>query len=114
MKVFALFDERIASIQEFVILEANEKADGAVKTLARTKAGAGTAKSNDDDNDFYSLDDPSWALKRRALGVSSTPQPTLSSSSSLLADATAMVMAENRQRDPSIDPKTLVGIDSDM
>ena len=35
-KTFSLYDERITSIQEIVVLEANEKADGAIKTLAVT------------------------------------------------------------------------------
>lgn len=39
-KVLSTFDERIASIQEIVVLEANEMADGAIKKFATTAAAA--------------------------------------------------------------------------
>lgn len=42
-KVLSTFDERIASIQEIVVLEANEMADGAIKKFATTAAASAAA-----------------------------------------------------------------------
>lgn len=107
-KVLSTFDERIASIQEIVVLEANEMADGAIKKFATTAAaaaaaGGGGGKPRDHngiDMDFLPLLDESspsqTAASNRRLGVALGG-----------TDGKAGAIMD-------VDPEELVGIDSDV
>lgn len=107
-RVLSTFDERIASIQEIVVLEANEMADGAIKKFATTAAaavsgggggGGAAAKPNDHD------------------GINALFLPLLDESTSSQAGASSRRRAftpgpEGRLTAMGdLDPEELVGID---
>jgi len=116
-KALSTFDERIASIQEIVVLEANEMADGAIKKFATTAraaaggggggGGAGKPKEHDGiDALFLPLLDESstsqTAASTRRRGL--TPGPEGGKPGATAAAAAA----------GDVDPEELVGIDPDV
>lgn len=117
-KLLSTFDERIASIQEIVVLEANEMADGAIKKFATTAAaaaataGGGTSSS--------SGGGAAGKLKDHD-GVDQLFLPLLDESTS---SQTAAASARRRGVTPAldgkpgaavdVDPDELVGIDPDV
>ena len=108
-KVLSTFDERIASIQEIVVLEANEMADGAIKKFATTAAaaisgggGGGGAAAKPKDHDgidalFLPLLDESTSSQ---VGASPRRRAVTPGSEGRLAAAVG-----------DLDPEELVGID---
>lgn len=100
------FDERIASIQEIVVLEANEMADGAIKKFATTAAAAAATGSGGKPKDHDGIDVDFLPL----LDESSSTQTAASNRRrgvALGADGKAGVAAH-------VDPEELVSIDSDV